>query len=123
MHTNSLIIGLLALMFSSIGGVQMGLAEDLNNVPVSTPIDTDSAGRAGDIATHSVVRLICQAQNSVGTGFLHKSGNLITADHVVRGCTAPEMILPDGTRAAVSTIATDQEHDLVTRSVILAESV
>jgi S1-C subfamily serine protease len=112
MHANSLIIWILALMASSIGDAQMGLAEDLNNVQVAAPIDTDSAGRAGDIATHSVVRLICQAQNSMGTGFLHKSGNIITADHVVRGCTSPEMILPNGTRSAVSTIAADQEHDL-----------
>ena len=90
----------------------MSIADNLNNVPVAAPIDTDSAGRAGDIATHSVVRLICAAQNLVGTGFLHKSGNLLTADHVVRGCPAPEMILPDGTRAPVSVIATDQDHDL-----------
>jgi hypothetical protein len=67
-------------MASSIGDAQMGLAEDLNNVQVAAPIDTDSAGRAGDIATHSVVRLICQAQNSMGTGFLHKSGNCPSSD-------------------------------------------
>jgi S1-C subfamily serine protease len=90
----------------------MSLIDDLNNIPVSAPIDTDSAGRAGDIAMHSVVRLICIAQSTSGTGFLHKSGNIITADHVVRGCSAPEMILPDGTRAPVSIIAADQDHDL-----------
>jgi S1-C subfamily serine protease len=90
----------------------MAAADDLNNLLVAAPIDTDSAGRGGDVAMHSVVRLICVPQNSVGTGFLHKSGNIITADHVVRGCTAPEMMLPNGTRAAVTTIATDQDHDL-----------
>jgi len=113
MHISSRItIPLLALLsFWSMRG-PMSIADDLNDIPVAAPIDTDSAGRAGDIATHSVVRLICMAQNSFGTGFLHKSGNIITADHVVRGCAAPEMILPDGTRTPVTTIATDQDHDL-----------
>lgn len=91
---------------------QMGIAEDLNAVPVTAPIDTESAGRAGDVATHSVIRLVCVDQNTVGTGFLHKSGNVLTADHVVRGCSNVLMILPDGTRGTVSIIATDQDHDL-----------
>jgi hypothetical protein len=111
-HISNRILGFLLLVCSWSMGGPMGIADDLNNIPVAAPIDTDSAGRGGDIATHSIVRLICVAQNSVGTGFLHKSGNIITADHVVRGCPAPEMILPDGTRASVTTIATDQDHDL-----------
>lgn len=90
----------------------MSAADESVNIPVTAPIDTDSAGRAGDIATHSVIRLICAAKNLVGTGFLHKSGNIITADHVVRGCLQPEMILPNGTRGPVTTIAIDQDHDL-----------
>jgi hypothetical protein len=105
-------IGLLAFILACPAGGTISIADDLNNVPVAAPIDTDSAGRGGDVATHAVVRLICVAQSSVGTGFLHKSGNLITADHVVRSCPAPEMILPDGTRASVSVMATDQDHDL-----------
>jgi hypothetical protein len=77
---------LIAFLILIIWGHSMGIAEDLNTLPVTAPIDTDSAGRAGDIATHSVVRLICPAANTVGTGFLHKSGNILTADHVTRGC-------------------------------------
>jgi S1-C subfamily serine protease len=96
----------------SLTGIQMTIADQLNDVPVSAPIDTDSAGRAGDIATHSVVRLLCPATNLVGTGFLHKSGNIITADHVVRDCQSLQMILPDGRIAPVTTMAMDQDHDL-----------
>jgi S1-C subfamily serine protease len=90
----------------------MGLADELNNVPVSAPIDTDSAGRAGDIAMHSVVRLICVNFNTVGTGFLHKSGNIITADHVVRGCTSIQVVLSDGSQDTATIAAQDQDHDL-----------
>lgn len=90
----------------------MSFAEDLNNVSTAAPIDTDSAGRLGDVATHAVIRLVCPERNEVGTGFLHKSGNLITADHVVRGCAQPMMVMPNGTLSPVTTIALDQDHDL-----------
>jgi S1-C subfamily serine protease len=112
MHISSRSIALLALIGALSVNIQISFADDLNTVPVSAPIDTDSTGRAGDIATHSVIRLICVDQNTVGTGFLHKSGNIITADHVTRDCKNVVMILPDGTRGSVTTIAADQDHDL-----------
>jgi S1-C subfamily serine protease len=93
-------------------GTKMSIADDLNNVPTSALIDTDSAGKLGDVATHAVIRLLCPERNEVGTGFLHKSGNLITADHVVRGCSAPMMVMPNGSLSPVTTIALDQDHDL-----------
>ena len=112
MHTRNLSIAALTLAGWLSVGTSMSIADDLNTVPVAAPIDTDSAGRAGDIATHSVIRLICVTQGTVGTGFLHKSGNIITADHVVRDCADVVMILPDGTRGTVTTTAADQDHDL-----------
>jgi S1-C subfamily serine protease len=102
----------LAITFSTTGNAAVSVADDLTNIPVAAPIDTDSAGRGGDIASHSVVRLICVDQNSMGTGFLHKSGNIITADHVVRGCTGLEIILPTGARSTATITATDRDHDL-----------
>jgi S1-C subfamily serine protease len=96
------------------------MAEDQTNIPVSAPIDTESAGRGGDIAVQSVLRIICTQQNSQGTGFFHKSGNVITADHVVRGCSNPELILPNGTKILASVLATDQELDL---AVVKPDSV
>jgi S1-C subfamily serine protease len=110
MHKTATFI--VAFLLCQLSGSRMSIAEDLNNVPTSAPIDTDSAGRLGDIATHAVIRLFCPERNEVGTGFLHKSGNLITADHVVRGCAKPMMVLPNGTLGEVTTIATDQDHDL-----------
>ena len=101
-----------AIFFSFLVGVQMSFAQDLNTVPTAAQIDTDSAGRLGDIATHAVIRLLCLERGEVGTGFLHKSGNLITADHVVRGCGKPQMVLPNGALSDVSVIATDQDFDL-----------
>jgi hypothetical protein len=99
------------LGFLSLEG-RMSFAEELNAIPVSTPIDTDSAGRGGDVAVYAVIRLICVSENTMGTGFLHKSGNIITANHVVRDCTNLQMVLPNGTTAKASILAMDQDHDL-----------
>lgn len=90
----------------------MSIAQDLNTVPTAAPIDTDSAGKLGDIATHAVIRLLCLDRGEVGTSFLHKSGNLITADHVVRGCWNPQMVLPNGNLTGVTVVASDQDLDL-----------
>jgi S1-C subfamily serine protease len=101
------------ILFSyCVWGFRVSIAQDLSSVPVTAPIDTDSAGRLGDIATHAVIRLLCLDRNEVGTGFLHKSGNLITADHVVRGCANLQMVMPNATLAPVTIVATDQDHDL-----------
>lgn len=112
MHKIAHIAFMVAFLSSQISGATRSIAEDLNNVPTAAPIDTDSAGRLGDVATHAVIRLLCLERNEVGTGFLHKSGNLITADHVVRGCTKPTMVSPNGTLSEVTIIASDQDHDL-----------
>jgi S1-C subfamily serine protease len=95
-----------------IGHPEMISAEDLNHLPVSAPIDTNSAGRGGIIAVQSVLRIICIQNNSSGTGFLHKSGNLITAAHVVSGCSQPIILQPDGTQITGSVKAADDDVDL-----------
>jgi S1-C subfamily serine protease len=90
----------------------MSNADDINNVQVAAPIDTDSAGRGGDIAIQSVFRISCPMINSLGTGFLHKSGNVITAEHVVRGCAQPSIFLASGSMIFASLIASDTDHDV-----------
>ena len=75
-------------------------------------IDTDSAGRGGDIATHAVVRVICTDNNLGGTRFLHKSGNILTANHVVHNCGKLLLILPNSTRVDATILASDLDHDL-----------
>jgi S1-C subfamily serine protease len=109
---SSRIICVLVMVFSLWVGCTMAIADDLTNIPVAAPIDTDSAGRGGNIAVQSVLRIICVQQNSAGTGFLHKSGNIITADHVVRGCQQPIIVLPNGDTVAATIIAADQDYDL-----------
>ena len=50
--------------------------------------------------------------NTFGTGFLHKSGNVITAAHVVDGCSHPVIAMPDNTTIDAQVVRTDSEMDL-----------
>ena len=70
-----------------------------SNVPVVAPLATDSAGRSGAVAATSVVRVQCISSRRAGTGFLHRSGKVITAAHVVQGCA--DLRIKAGSRAAV----------------------
>src|SRR5262249_15138462 len=110
--TNHMLSRFLSVVIIGLfSGQQMTMAEDLNTVLTAAPIDTDSAGKLGDLATHAVIRLLCLERNEVGTGFLHKSGNLITAEHVVRGCNKPQMVAPNGKLADVTVVAADADYD------------
>jgi S1-C subfamily serine protease len=84
----------------------------LTNIPVAAPIDTDSAGKAGDIAINSVIRIVCPKEDLAGTGFLHKSGNVITAEHVVRDCSQVLAIAATGTSIKASIVQSNMELDL-----------
>ncbi len=99
---------ILATTFPAL--VSSSYAQDA--VPAPIPIDTDKAGRGGDLATRAVVRILCPAQNSASTGFLHKSGNIITAYSAVQDCGFPAMVLHDGTVSPVTVFAADQYRDI-----------
>jgi S1-C subfamily serine protease len=88
------------------------MTDDENHFPVAAPFDTDSAGNGGKIAVQAVLRVVCPRANSSGTGFLHHSGRIITAEHVVRRCQQALLVLPDGHRVPAAVAATDADHDL-----------
>lgn len=82
------------------------------SIPVAAPVDTDSAGKGGDKALQSVFRIISRELMATGTGFLHKSGNLITAEHVVRNTPSPIVVLADGRQFEATVLASDTDLDL-----------
>jgi S1-C subfamily serine protease len=77
------------------GGMAQVTLPPQGSVFVSAPIDQDSPAKGGNSAQMSVFRIVCMAQNSAGTGFLHKSKKIITAAHVVTGCANPIIITSD----------------------------
>jgi serine protease Do len=86
--------------------------DDITYLPVATTVDTTSFGKGGDVALQSVFRIVDREKGSSGTGFLHKSGNIITADHVVTGGLKPIVLLPDGTYHKAKVIASSKDLDI-----------
>lgn len=82
-----------------------------NDIPIAAPLETDSAGTKSDVAIQSVMRVVCAKQDSMGTGFLHKSGKIITAAHVVKDCTDPALVLSNGLTVPAKTDLVESDFD------------
>ncbi|WP_175796321.1 S1 family peptidase [Burkholderia anthina] len=82
----------------------------------SSPLFTDSISKQQHAVTGAVFLIGCNGTRN-GTGFLHRSGNLITADHVVKGCQDISVVRPDGPGRGLgipaSIVAEDGELDIV----------
>jgi len=97
------------------GGAGACIASDEQrntSVPVATPINTDSAGKAREIALRSVVRVVCPKEAWAGTGFVHKTGKVITAEHVIHPCSEILIFSSGGTPIEASAIAIDEDLDI-----------
>jgi len=87
-------------------------AEDI--LEISAPVTTDSAGKSAKDAIQSVFRIIDVERNTCGTGFLHKSGKIITAAHVVANPQIDKIkiVQPGGSPLGVLDIALDVDCDI-----------
>lgn len=101
----SIVITCFALATVTYAGVQ---------IPVAAPMTTDLAGRSGTTAIPSIFRILCSAKNKGGTGFLHKSGKIITAAHVVSGCISSDIKIlgVSGKLISITNIVADDDLDL-----------
>lgn len=96
-------------------GTQMAQSSsEQHALPVSAPITTESSGKLASVASVSVMRVICPVTASGGTGFLHKSGKVITAAHVVADCqpSSLRLVLTSGKQVNVTSVLTDTLRDL-----------
>jgi S1-C subfamily serine protease len=106
-----LTISLLILFSFALLFHQIALAQD--EVQSSSAIQqVPQASRGGNFAITSVFRVVCPAEGSYGTGFLHKSGMVITADHILAGCLDPVIFLYDNSRVPAKIISEDSDLDL-----------
>ena len=80
----------------------------------SSQMTTDLARHTANIAIPSVFRILIPAKNRSGTAFLHKSGRMITASHVIEACSSQEVTLISsrGEKFGVKRIVSDQDRDL-----------
>ncbi len=64
----------------------------MNQIPASTQWTLDAAGDTGRSSVNSVYMIVCPHTGSKGSGFLIENGFIITNEHVVRGCTANQIV-------------------------------
>ncbi len=83
-------------------------------LPSSTRWLLDAAGEKQRSAIKSVYMIICEKQNSKGTGFLIANGMIVTDNHVVEGCAATELraLSASGATIRFLRMATDADRDL-----------
>lgn len=110
---------LLLIFFAFSGGCLATMPSTSPNLsdiqlPTAAPVDTESAGKLADAARKGVVRVICRPTSFGGTGFLHRSGVIITAAHVIAGCAPPDIVLltASGQQLGVTSTASDAAKDL-----------
>ncbi len=105
----SLIVGASCLLLFSSLKVS---AQNDPSMPVAAPIHSESAGLTGNVANQSVVRVACPEQNSIGSGFLHRSGHILTAEHVVHGCKEAILFTSSGAQLKATVKAVDVDSDI-----------
>jgi S1-C subfamily serine protease len=81
---------------------------------ISAPMTTDLTGQTFPTATNSVYRILCPKKNRSGTGFLHQSGRIITAAHVVAECKSEELVIITGAGKSfsITNIVSDTNIDV-----------
>lgn len=90
----------------------IGFAQPSTSLQLSAPLNSESAGEARAVALATVFRVICPDKGVQGTGFLHQSGTVITARHVIRDCRRPIVVLTSGQAIGASVTAEDPDLDL-----------
>jgi len=88
----------------------------MTDIPVAAPLDTDFAGRESQTALASVMRVVNPNAFTGGTGFLHSSGKVLTAEHVVRNAGPADLVLitSRGVQIRSKGIHVDSRLDLAT---------
>lgn len=110
-----LITGLIALTYGCASVNQTPPPSPQDTVlNTGAPVDTDTAGKLAEAARHGLARVICLPTSFGGSGFLHVSGNLITAAHVVAGCAPSDLLILTAAaqRVHVASVAVDEARDL-----------
>ena len=77
-------------------------------------VTTALAGKVSKIAIPSVLRIFDKSKSTGGTGFIHKSGVVITAEHVVSESENRNIVLMlfNGQEIKVKSIIKDSKRDL-----------
>lgn len=95
-------------------GLSLSICRAAQTIPVSAPLTTDSVGNRSQDVIPSVFRIQNRALGESGTGFLHKSGFVITAAHVVKSASVDSITILDfaGSQFMVKKVMVDEQADI-----------
>lgn len=87
---------------------------DSQNLPISTQWLLEASNSTNKVVIENVFLIFCQKTSSKGTGFLINSGQIITNWHVVKDCTASDVIALSSANKQIKfkEIIVDQNRDL-----------
>ena len=82
--------------------------------PKSTQMMTVPLGQSGQMAASTVLRIQCPQMDKGGSAFIHKSGKVITAAHIIEGCRPEEVFLitSKGKKVKIKRIVANPDIDL-----------
>ncbi len=85
-----------------------------DSLPISTQWLLEASGEQNKKAINSIFLIYCAKTQSKGTGFLIKGSYVITNWHVVKNCSAQEVIAigSDGRKLKFKALVTDDDRDL-----------
>lgn len=85
-----------------------------DSIPISTKWLLEASEEPNRKAINSVYLIYCPKTQSKGTGFAIKSGQIITNWHVVKNCTATEVIAisSEGKQFKLTALVIDENRDL-----------
>ena len=110
-RANTICVSVASIALFSIATCVYGQSVAPDQLPTVGSPRADYAGRGGPQAARSVVRVGCDT--GTGTGFVHKSGWVITAAHVVRDCGGSIVVLTAGGQSvSVKAVRKDDLLDL-----------
>jgi S1-C subfamily serine protease len=113
MTTRLAALTLLLLTFG-YASIAQQMQEEATKIPTATQWTLDAAGPVQRAAIGSVFLMHCPNAMSKGTGFLLKSGLIVTNAHVVAGCDAQQMVAVSSRGSVIhfSKMVTDGVKDL-----------
>lgn len=119
-RNNTLFTLIIAIAFITLASHAHGQPAVSDQLPTVSGLQPESAGKGGPQAAASVVRVICTGAPSSGTGFVHKSGWVVTAAHVVRPCGDSVIVrTAGGQNVSVNAVRRDDLLDLAILSTDL----
>jgi S1-C subfamily serine protease len=84
------------------------------NTNASSSATSNLVGQTGIVASSSVFRILIPRKHKSGTAFLHKSGKVITAAHVIEGSLPADIVLMDSqnNKYLIEDIVSNSDYDL-----------